>query len=215
MHSTCLSNREHFTKKTIYEKTIYEKTINEKENTIMKKSIRNLVIGAVMACGVFTASSAALAGTQYVQTNMNFRNGTSTSAPLIGSVPAGAQVEVLGQSNGWDLIRYNGQTGYICGGNLGNSYGGSGNTSVSNYFDTNFVQTAHEIANSGNGIRTVSVNGYLALRNAPCYDAANEIGKLHTGDTVELVSTYNTGSYVEVFAPKLGCYGYVNAGFIR
>ena len=57
-------------------------------------------------------------------------------------------------------------------------------------------------------------DGYLALRSAPTYDDSNVIGQLYTGDTVELISTYNTGSYVEVFAPKFGAYGYVNAAFI-
>ena len=194
----------------------------------MKKSIRNLMISALMTFGVFAASSAALAGSQYVQTNMNFRSGASTTATLIGSVPAGAQVEVLGQAGEWDLVRYNGVTGYIHGGNLGNSYAapaaksgitasskGSNSGAVTNYFDTSFVNDAHRVADSGNGVWTVSVNGYLALRSQPCYDAANEIGKLHTGDTVELISSYNTGSYVEVFAPSLGMYGYVNGGFLR
>ena len=82
----------------------------------MKKSIRNLMIGAVMAAGVFAASSAALAATQYVQTDMNFRNGASSTATQIGSVPAGAQVDYLNSVNGWDLVTYNGVTGYIHGG---------------------------------------------------------------------------------------------------
>ena len=72
----------------------------------MKKSIRNLVIGAVMAFGVVGASSAALANTQYVQTGMNFRMGPSTTASVIGSVPEGAQVDLLDTQNGWNLINY-------------------------------------------------------------------------------------------------------------
>ena len=86
----------------------------------MKKSIRNLILGAAMAIGVFAASLSAFAG-QFVQNDMNFRSGASTSSTIIGSVPAGAQVEVLGQSNGFDLVSYNGVTGYIHSGNLGSS----------------------------------------------------------------------------------------------
>ena len=204
----------------------------------MKKSIRNLMIGALMTCGVFAASSSALAASQYVQTDMNFRGGASVTATLIGSVPAGAQVEVLGQAGEWDLVRYNGVTGYIHGGNLGNSYAAparksgstsgttagtinptttqtGSSTSTYNYFDSSFVDVAKRIAGSGQAKWTVDVNGYLALRSKPVYDAANEIGKLTTGDTVELISSYNTGSYVEVFAPSIGSYGYVNAGYLR
>ena len=183
----------------------------------MKKSIiRNFVIGAAMAAGILATSSAALAASQYVQSDMNFRNGASTTAAQIGSVPAGAQVEVLGSQNGWDLIQYNGMTGYIHGGNLGDSYVVKPSASaVRDYYDYSFTETANQIANSGNGIRTVYVtDGYLALRSAPTYDDSNVIGQLYTGDTVELISTYNTGSYVEVFAPKFGTYGYVNAAFI-
>ena len=89
----------------------------------MKKSIRNFVLGAVMAASIFAASTAAMAGSmQYVQNTMNFRSGASTTAATIGSVPAGAQVEVLGSENGWNLIRFNGVTGYIHGGNVADTY---------------------------------------------------------------------------------------------
>ena len=97
-------------------------TDKKKEIITMKKSIRNLMIGAVMTAGIFTASSAALAATQFVQTDMNFRSGASKTSACIGGAPAGAEVEVLGSTNGWDLIRYNGKTGYIHGGNLGSTF---------------------------------------------------------------------------------------------
>ena len=102
----------------------------------MKKSLRNLVVGAVMAATVITASATAFAG-QYVQTDMNFRSGASTSSTIIGSVPAGAQVEVLDLKNGWNLIRYNGRTGYIHGGNLGDSYVAKQSTNTKTSTSTN------------------------------------------------------------------------------
>ena len=70
----------------------------------MRKSIKNFVIGAVMAATALTASTAAFAG-QFVQTDMNFRSGASKTCASIGSVPAGAEVEVLGSTNGWDLVQ--------------------------------------------------------------------------------------------------------------
>ena len=185
----------------------------------MKKSIRNLMIGAAMAAGIFATSSVALAATQFVQTDMNFRSGASTTAALIGSVPAGAQVEVLDMQNGWNLIRYNGVTGYIHGGNLGNSYTApaSNNASVKNYFDNNagFSQKAQSAVNDASGWKTVSVDGYLALRTAPSFDASNEIGQLHSGDTVLVTGSQASGSYVWVYSPKYNANGYVNAGFLR
>ena len=184
----------------------------------MKKSVRNLVIGAVAAIGVFGASTAALADTQYVQTGMNFRNGPSMTATVIGSVPAGAQVDVKGNENGWDLITYNGQTGFIHGGNVAGSYTAPAQqtyATTSAYFDNNFVQAAQNLPESGDGYHTVVVDGYLALRSAPTYDASNEIGRLYTGDLVERLDANTYGSYIKVYSPKLGATGYVNAGFLR
>jgi len=190
----------------------------------MKKSFRNLMISAVMAAGVLATSSAALAATQYVQNDMNFRSGASSTATVIGSVPAGAQVEVLDMQNGWDLVRYNGVTGYIHGGNLADSYtvkqapqaaGQTAYPTTQSYFDNNWTQTAQNMNNNGSGAwKTVYVtSNYLALRTAPAYDAANEVGKLNTGDKVQLVGG-TSGSYVQVYSPKCGCTGWVNAGFI-
>ena len=149
----------------------------------MKKTLRNLVIGAVVTAGIFATSTAALAaGTQFVQNDMNFRNGPSTAATIIGSVPAGAQVEVIDLQNGWNLVRYNGRTGYIHGGNLGDSYvvkkapasqatkqpgtaqAGAIQTNTQNtqaqatkqYFDSNWSSTAQKMQNS-QAIKTVSV----------------------------------------------------------
>ena len=206
----------------------------------MKKTLRNLVIGAVVTAGIFATSTAALAaGTQFVQNDMNFRNGPSTAATIIGSVPAGAQVEVIDLQNGWNLVRYNGRTGYIHGGNLGDSYvvkkAPAANTQSSQakpaatqntqtaaaqaqatkqYFDNNFAGSAQQMQNS-QAIKTVSVaSGYLALRNAPSYDASNEFGKLYSGDVVQVVGAAS-GSYVQVYSMKYNAYGWVNAGFLR
>ena len=56
----------------------------------MTKAIRNLIIGAAMTAGVFAASTAAMAATQFVQSDMNFRNGPAVTSEIIGSVPAGS-----------------------------------------------------------------------------------------------------------------------------
>ena len=193
----------------------------------MKKSIRTLVVGVIAAIGVFSASAVAFANTQYVQNDMNFRNGPSTTATIIGSVPAGAQVDVQASQNGWDFISYNGRTGYIHGGNVAGSYTAPKTTqstqsaqsnynSTREYFDNNFARNAQTLPESGDGCHTVVVDqGYLALRTAPTYDASNEIGKLYTGDLVQRISSNTYGSYIEVYSPKLGASGYVNAGFVR
>ena len=187
----------------------------------MKKSIRNLMIGAAMAITTLAASTAAFAG-QYVQKDMNFRSGASTSSTIIGGVPAGAQVDLIKSENGWDLVSYNGRTGYIHGGNLADSYTAKQNTqpaqnysTTQSYFDNNWTQTATNLNNFARGTwKTVYVSeGYLALREAPTYDVRTEIGQLHTGDTVQIEGEA-TGSYIHVDSPKYGTSGWVNAGFL-
>ena len=188
----------------------------------MKKSIRNLMIGAAMAITTLTASTAAFAG-QYVQNDMNFRSGASTTSTIIGGVPAGAQVDLIKSENGWDLVSYNGRTGYIHGGNLADSYTAKQNTqpaqnysSTQAYFDNNWTQTAANMNATSRGTwKTVRVDsGYLALRDAPSYDSRDEIGQLNNGDTV-MVEGECDGSYIYVYSPKYGTSGWVNAGFLR
>ena len=190
---------------------------NIQEVMKMKKSIRNTIIGAVMAIGVFGASTAALASTQYAQADMNFRSGASTSASVIGGVPAGAQVELLDSQNGWDLISYNGMTGYIHGGNLASTYTTPAPTTdaTSAYYDNNWTSTASSMNYYNRGEwRTVYVDsGYLALREAPAFGAGSEIGQLYTGDMVQ-VEGECSGSYIYVYSPKYGTSGWVNAGFL-
>ena len=192
----------------------------------MKKTLRNLVLGAVMAATVITASATAFAG-QYVQTDMNFRSGASKTSASIGSVPAGAEVEVLGSTNGWDLVRYNGTVGYIHGGNLGSSFvakqqaqpaaqtGTKTYNSTQSYFDNNWTGTAANMNAYSRGTwKTVYVaSGYLALRDVPTYDSRDEIGQLYTGDRVQIEGEA-TGSYIYVYSPKYGTSGWVNAGFL-
>ena len=79
--------------------------------------MKALVISAVMTISVFAASIGAMAATQYVQNDMNFRNGASTTSTIIGSVPAGAKVSVVNQE-----LKYNFSSG---------SGSGSGNSSGS------------------------------------------------------------------------------------
>ena len=200
----------------------------------MKKSIRNLVIGAVMAAGVLASTATAFAGTQYVQTTMNFRSGASKTASSIGSIPEGAKVEFINKKNDWDLVRYNGKTGYIHAGNLADSYVvkkapaiktstvTKTNTAAQdyvkatkNFYDTTWTKTAQSLTDSVGTWKTVSVSGgYLALRGDFTYDDANELGKLYNGDVVEIQGGCE-GSYVFVYSPKLNTIGWVNAGFLK
>ena len=50
--------------------------------------------------------------------NLNLRGGPSTTAPVLQKVPDHASVEVLGESDGWYVIRYDGLVGYVLGNHL-------------------------------------------------------------------------------------------------
>ena len=61
---------------------------------------------------------------------------------------------------------------------------------------------------------TVKVSsGYLALRTAKAFDASNEIGKLYTGDTVQVYDK-DDATYWYVYSPKHNKYGYVNRNYL-
>ena len=61
---------------------------------------------------------------------------------------------------------------------------------------------------------TVSVSsGYLALRSAKAYDDSNEIGRLNSGDTVQVQDTSDS-TYWYVYAPRLNKSGYVNKDYL-
>ena len=66
---------------------------------------------------------------------------------------------------------------------------------------------------AGTIYRVTVSSGYLALRNDTAYDASNEIGKLYTGDTVELCDM-TTSAYWFVYSSKLDKYGYVNKDYL-
>ena len=56
--------------------------------------------------------------------------------------------------------------------------------------------------------------GYLALRNYPSYDYANEIGQLYNGDWIQLCGSHTTTGYAWVYSERLDRSGWVNGNFI-
>lgn len=69
-------------------------------------------------------------------------------------------------------------------------------------------------SSAANDTYTVKVDsGYLALRTAKAYDASNEIGKLYTGETVQVLDTSDS-QYWYVYSSKYNAYGYVNCDYL-
>ena len=101
------------------------------------------------------------------------------------------------------------------------------------YVNSNYLLTNDEIVRKSTGGSSISTSGsyttwtvggtnsagghYLALRTAPSYNSANEIGKLYDGQVVYVYSNsyasyYDT--YWYVYSPSLGKWGYVNSNYI-
>lgn len=128
-------------------------------------------------------------------------------------------------------VSCNGVTGYIHAGNLSDtapskttttitsttaaaSSTGSANTTFQQYMDNTWTKQAQNLNSNTGTWKNVKVSsGYLALRSQPTYEYANEVAQLHNGDTVELMGG-QSGSYVYVYSPSTGAYGWVNAGFL-
>lgn len=65
-----------------------------------------------------TYTSGSAAGTTRTVTNgMNFRSSGSLSGSKIGLIPSGSKVIYVTSAGGWDQVIYNGQSGWIKGGN--------------------------------------------------------------------------------------------------
>ena len=75
-----------------------------------------------------------------------------------------------------------------------------------------FAGTETQVQAAVNTYTVKVASGYLALRSAPSFNASNEIGKLYTGETVE-VQDYS-GQYWWVYSPKLNRSGYVNSDYL-
>ena len=174
----------------------------------MKKTMRNLIAAAAMTATMAVSAISAFAGSAYVQNDMNFRSSAAMTGTIIGSVPAGAKVEVIGSQNGWDLITYNGRTGYIHGGNTGATY------TAPKAPVTVQTQTFNSTTTAAGTVTVKNLQeGYLAIRTAPAFQFENEIGKLYNGMKVQITGGTQNG-YVWVFSPDLGISGYVNQSFI-
>lgn len=197
---------------------------------MMKKNLKKTIaaIAAAMAItAAFTSTATVFANdgtdlynfsvqdtsiTGYVGSRgANVRQNPTTASSVINTLAPGAQINITGYviedgtANGWYVIETTNQiygglcNGYIAGSTF--SKAGSGNNASSRQATSDNAKFVH--------VDT----GYLALRTAPAYEEANEIGELYNGDSVEITGGYS-GSYVWVYSPKYGCSGYVNSNFL-
>lgn len=136
----------------------------------------------------------------YVDSNDGFlvlRSEPTTSSSELGRIKTGEEV--------WVVDTDDGRFWYAYAPTLG-KYG---------YVHSDYLSTRRSDAgDSDRESWTVRVaTGYLALRTAKAYDYSNEIGKLYTGDVVEVIE--KEGTYWWVYAPSLDKYGYVNSEYLH
>ena len=84
------------------------------------------------------------------------------------------------------------------------------------YVDSGYLIAAPSSYTYSGGYNTMTVSvssGYLALRTWKEYNYANEIGRLYSGDTVELLDSSDS-QYWYVYATRLGSYGYVDKNYL-
>ena len=144
---------------------------------------------------------------------------------VIGRLYNGETVDVTDSSDPsfWKVyVPSLGKSGYVhknylsaAGSKTSSETGTTGSTTPAGTGTTGSTATAGTGTTSG-VTKTVKVKtGYLALRSAQAYDYKNEIGKLYTGQTVQVVNTGTSGStYWWVYAPSLGKSGYVNKNYL-
>jgi N-acetylmuramoyl-L-alanine amidase len=84
---------------------------------LFKKMISTLAALLVVVSMFAFAAFAATTGTVRVSTSsyLNVRSAASSTAPIIGRLSNGTQVSILGSSNGWYQISYNGQSAWVYG----------------------------------------------------------------------------------------------------
>ena len=171
--------------------------------TKMKKICIPVLAAAALAFSVPGTTQEAEASCNTYRVNvvtgyLALRTDTSyNSGNEIGELYSGDLVEVLD---------YTGATGYW--------YVYSPKYDDFGYVNNDYLDSVTSSVSSYDTMWTVSVStGYLALRNAPEYDASNEIGELYSGDTV-WVSDSSNSQYWYVYSPKLDGYGYVNQEYL-
>ena len=101
-------------------------------------------------------NNAAAIGTGTTTGSVNFRTGPSTSYSKVSGcskVPKNASVEILGESNGWYQVRYNGYTGYLSADYVKVSSGSNSNNNSNN-------NSLNPVTPGNNGADTIGARRY-------------------------------------------------------
>lgn len=175
----------------------------EKRNLLSeKKTVKwlALFIFTLTMAFLFTTQNAKAAGTTFkVQVTSGYLALRSEKAfdrnNEIGQLNTGDLVEVMDKKDSTYWYAY------------------SPKLNKSGYVDKNYLQVV-ENTTATNDSWTVKVkSGYLALRNQAAYNDSNEIGRLNTGDMVQVKDTSDS-NYWYVYVPQLDKTGYVDKDYL-
>ena len=175
----------------------------EKRNLLSeKKTVKwlALFIFTLTMAFLFTTQNAKAAGTTFkVQVTSGYLALRSEKAfdrnNEIGQLNTGDLVEVMDKKDSTYWYAY------------------SPKLNKSGYVDKNYLQVV-ENTTATNDSWTVKVkSGYLALRNTAAYNDSNEIGRLNTGDMVQVKDTSDS-NYWYVYVPQLDKTGYVDKDYL-
>lgn len=129
---------------------------------------------------------------------LNVRSAPSVAGRIVGALPSGAKVQVLGnayknaQSTGWYAIRYNGTTAYVAGSNISTTPSGASSTTTPGTPTTATPQTQYTVAGNSFTGYVISTMG-LNVRSAPNV-TGKLIGALPSGAKVQVLgSAYKNG----------------------
>ena len=127
--------------------------------------------------------------------NLNLREGASTSAKRVTTIPKGKSIEIVDKSiSGWYKVVYNGTTGYVSSDYV--SIGGNNNNT-----NTNPPATTSEA-----GVTTANLN----LRQGAS-TSAKRITTIPKGKSIEIVDKSISGWYKVVYN---GTTGYVSSDYV-
>ena len=164
-----------------------------------RHTIRKILM--LLACIVTIAlsgmsASAAVYRTTTAKINLRSSAGSSSSSTVIGTIPKGATIQLIGKStkySNWFYVEYNGKQGFVEG-----TYLTSGSSS------------SEEGSSSGSSVRYTTVN--LHLRSSAKITSSNIITTLAKGTKVTVIGkSGDNWYYVETSS---GRKGYVAAGYL-
>ena len=136
---------------------------------------------------------------------LHFRTGNSTNYNILGKIPTGTIVNVLGQNNGWYKVKYNGQLGWVSGNyTTGIKFGSSSETikePITNQ-STSKIKSTTRIQSSIGWLhfRTGNSTSYNILAKIPTGTIVNVLGQNngwykveYNGQTGWISGNYTTG----------------------